>query len=51
MKAASCGATPVAKQYELGEQMGVRGTPAIFTATATTSAAICRRSSCSKQLE
>lgn len=26
-----CGATPVAKQYELGEEMGVRGTPAIFT--------------------
>jgi thiol:disulfide interchange protein DsbC len=33
VKAASCGATPVAKQYALGEQMGVRGTPAIFTAT------------------
>jgi thiol:disulfide interchange protein DsbC len=31
-KAASC-ATPVAKQYELGEKMGVRGTPAIFTMT------------------
>ncbi len=29
---AKCGATPVAKQYELGEEMGVRGTPAIFTA-------------------
>jgi thiol:disulfide interchange protein DsbC len=28
---AKCGATPVAKQYELGEEMGVRGTPAIFT--------------------
>lgn len=27
----NCGATPVAKQFELGEQMGVRGTPAIFT--------------------
>ncbi|HEY5808465.1 MAG TPA: DsbC family protein [Povalibacter sp.] len=26
-----CGATPVAKQYEVGEEMGVRGTPAIFT--------------------
>jgi thiol:disulfide interchange protein DsbC len=32
VKSPSCGATPVAKQYELGEQMGVRGTPAIFTA-------------------
>ncbi|MFL6550606.1 MAG: DsbC family protein [Povalibacter sp.] len=30
---AKCGATPVAKQYELGEEMGVRGTPAIFTAS------------------
>lgn len=30
---AKCGATPVAKQYELGEEMGVRGTPAIFTPT------------------
>ncbi len=28
-----CGATPVAKQYELGEEFGVRGTPAIFTAS------------------
>lgn len=28
---AKCGATPVAKQYELGEEFGVRGTPAIFT--------------------
>lgn len=28
---AKCGATPVAKQYELGEEMGVQGTPAIFT--------------------
>ncbi len=26
-----CGATPVAKQYELGEELGVRGTPAIYT--------------------
>ena len=33
VKAASCGATPIAKQYALGEQMGVRGTPAIFTAS------------------
>jgi thiol:disulfide interchange protein DsbC len=32
VSAPACGATPVAKQYELGEQMGVRGTPAIFTA-------------------
>jgi thiol:disulfide interchange protein DsbC len=32
VKGQSCGATPVAKQYELGEQMGVRGTPAIYTA-------------------
>lgn len=30
---AKCAATPVAKQYELGEEMGVRGTPAIFTAS------------------
>lgn len=30
VKAAQC-ATPVAKQYKLGEQLGVRGTPAIFT--------------------
>lgn len=32
VKAAGC-ATPVAKQYALGEQFGVRGTPAIFTAS------------------
>ena len=32
VKAQKC-ATPVAKQYELGEQLGVRGTPAIFTKT------------------
>jgi len=31
IKPQNCGATPVAKQYALGEQMGVRGTPAIFT--------------------
>jgi thiol:disulfide interchange protein DsbC len=31
VNAPNCSA-PVAKQYELGEQMGVRGTPAIFTA-------------------
>ena len=30
VKAAQC-STPVAKQYKLGEQLGVRGTPAIFT--------------------
>lgn len=28
---ATCGATPVARQYELGEEVGVRGTPAIIT--------------------
>ena len=27
----NCGATPVAKQFQLGEDLGVRGTPAIFT--------------------
>lgn len=27
----SCGATPVAREYALGEQIGVRGTPAIVT--------------------
>jgi thiol:disulfide interchange protein DsbC len=31
VKSAQCSA-PVAKQFKLGEQMGVRGTPAIFTA-------------------
>lgn len=31
VKVANCGATPVGKQFELGEQLGVRGTPAIFT--------------------
>lgn len=31
IKTASCGSTPVAKQYQLGEDFGVRGTPAIFT--------------------
>jgi thiol:disulfide interchange protein DsbC len=30
VKAAQC-STPVAKQYQLGEKLGVRGTPAIFT--------------------
>jgi len=29
--AAKCGATPVASQYKMGEDMGVNGTPAIFT--------------------
>jgi thiol:disulfide interchange protein DsbC len=28
---AKCGATPVAGQYKLGEDLGVNGTPAIFT--------------------
>jgi thiol:disulfide interchange protein DsbC len=31
VKSPACGATPVAKQYQLGEDMGVTGTPAIFT--------------------
>lgn len=31
VKTAKCGVTPVAKQYALGEELGVRGTPAIFT--------------------
>lgn len=31
VKSDKCGATPVAKQYALGEELGVRGTPAIFT--------------------
>ena len=30
VKAPNCGATPVAKQFQLGEDLGVRGTPAIF---------------------
>jgi thiol:disulfide interchange protein DsbC len=30
VKAPNCGATPIAKQYQLGEDLGVRGTPAIF---------------------
>jgi len=34
LKSPQCGATPVAKQYELGESVGVRGTPAIYTARA-----------------
>jgi thiol:disulfide interchange protein DsbC len=28
---AKCGATPIASQYKLGEEIGVNGTPAIFT--------------------
>jgi len=28
---AKCSATPVAKQYALGEELGVQGTPAVFT--------------------
>lgn len=31
VKAANCGVTPVAKQFELGEKLGVNGTPAVFT--------------------
>lgn len=33
VKAPACGATPVAKQYALGEKLGVNGTPAVFTAS------------------
>ena len=33
VKAPSCGATPVGKQWQLGEDLGVQGTPAIFTRT------------------
>jgi thiol:disulfide interchange protein DsbC len=32
VKVQNCGATPVGKQFQLGEDLGVRGTPAIFTA-------------------
>jgi len=31
VKAQQCGTTPVGKQFQLGEDLGVRGTPAIFT--------------------
>jgi thiol:disulfide interchange protein DsbC len=31
VQAEDCGATPVAKQFKLGEELGVRGTPAIYT--------------------
>lgn len=33
VKSANCGATPVANQFQLGEQIGVNGTPAIITET------------------
>jgi thiol:disulfide interchange protein DsbC len=33
VKSENCGATPIGKQFELGEDLGVRGTPAIFTRT------------------
>jgi thiol:disulfide interchange protein DsbC len=32
LRTTGCGATPVAKQFELGEEVGVKGTPAIYTA-------------------
>jgi thiol:disulfide interchange protein DsbC len=32
VRASNCAGTPVAKQFQLGEDLGVRGTPAIFTA-------------------
>lgn len=31
VKSANCGATPIARHYQLGEDFSVRGTPAIFT--------------------
>jgi thiol:disulfide interchange protein DsbC len=31
VKTSKCAATPVAKQFQLGDDLGVRGTPAIFT--------------------
>jgi thiol:disulfide interchange protein DsbC len=31
IEAAHCGATPVARQFKLGEDLGIRGTPGIFT--------------------
>jgi thiol:disulfide interchange protein DsbC len=31
VKTQNCGATPVGKQFQMGEDLGVRGTPAIFT--------------------
>lgn len=33
VKASKCGATPVASEFALGEQLGVNGTPAIITET------------------
>lgn len=33
VKSPACGATPVASQFQLGEQIGVNGTPAIVTET------------------
>ncbi|HKU16358.1 MAG TPA: DsbC family protein [Steroidobacteraceae bacterium] len=33
VKADNCGTTPIGKQFQLGEDLGVRGTPAIFTRT------------------
>lgn len=32
IKAPKCGATPVARQYDLGHKLNIRGTPGIFTA-------------------
>jgi thiol:disulfide interchange protein DsbC len=32
IKAPKCGATPVARQYELGHKLNIHGTPGIFTA-------------------
>lgn len=32
IKAESCGSTPVARQYQLGHKLNMRGTPGIFTA-------------------
>jgi thiol:disulfide interchange protein DsbC len=31
LQSGQCGTTPVGKQFQLGEELGVRGTPAIFT--------------------
>lgn len=35
VKAPSCGATPVAAEYQMGNRIGVRGTPAIMTEDGT----------------
>ena len=32
IKAQNCGPTPVARQYQLGHKLNMRGTPGIFTA-------------------